>query len=75
MPEYPVLTPVQHGDKRFGPGDTLTLEPDEARPLLRDGSLGFVTEPEASAKPGKRGGKAAGEAAADTDAAAADKSA
>jgi hypothetical protein len=61
MPDYPVLTPVLHNDIGYGPGDTLTLEPEDALPLQRDGALAYVDaetladEPEAAAKLPKRG--------------------
>lgn len=81
MPEYPVLTPVLHGDELLGPGDTLTLELEDARPLQRDGSLAFIAEPAepavpaAPAKTPKRGGKGPVQPAEETGDAASDKTA
>lgn len=67
MPNYPVLTAILHDGEAYHPGDTLTLEPEDARPLLRDGALADVEaetladEADATAKLPKRG-KGAGKA-------------
>jgi hypothetical protein len=61
MPDYPVLTAILRDGKTYRSGDTLTLEPEDARPLLRDGALADVEaetladEADAAAKSPKRG--------------------
>lgn len=57
MQNYTVLTPVEHDQVRFDPGETIGLEDGQAAPLLASGAIEgpvkVAAEPQAAAKKGK----------------------
>ena len=71
MPKYTATTPIKHDGKRYGVGDKLTIDADDARALL---AVGAIDDARESAADRKAAEKAEADRKAQADAEAAEKS-